>query len=276
VDSTIEHLIKSEPAANGPAFSGPRWNIAVVILVAVVAIFSFLVVQVAIFSYLFLKTHPDMVRFLREYGFLPQNAMNQHALIQMLSAKNLWISSVTSELVLAIVTLVLAIATLGITPDKLGLGKFPGVGRVAAAVAVGVALVIVTNIVGGVQNVVFGPQPPQLQALVLLSHHGWGQFALDLMSVSVAAPIGEETFFRGFVFTGLVQRMPVWGAAAISALLFSGAHFEKFQVLPIFVVGLGLAYVYYQTRSLWCSMAAHATFNGVSLIAAYFFPSLVH
>lgn len=244
-------------------------------VIAVVAILVFLVAQIAIFSYLFLKTHPEMFRFFERYGFLPQNAMSQSALIQMLSAKNLWLSSVTSEVLLAVVTLVLARVTLGITAARLGLGKFPDDYRLLLAFGVGIGLVVVTDIVGALQNVAFGPQQPQLQALVLLSHHGPAEFVLDLMSVSVAAPFGEETFFRGLVFTGLAQRLPVWGAAVISAALFAGAHFEKFQVIPIFVVGLGLAYVYYRTRSLWCSMIAHATFNGVSLIFAYVAPQLV-
>lgn len=274
--ATIDQLVTPQPAPEGPAFSGPRWNGWVLFLVGLVAILTFLVVQIAIFSYLFFQTHPDMVRFFHHYGFLPQNAMSQKALIEMLSAKNLWLSSVSSEVILAIVTLVLARATLGLMPDKLGLGRFPGGAKLLGAFGLGVALVIITDIIGALQNVAFGPQPPQLQALVLVSHHGWDQFLLDFMSVSIAAPFGEETFFRGLVFTGLVQRSSVWVAAIISALLFSGAHFEKFQVLPIFVVGLGLAFVYYRTRSLWCSMLAHATFNGVSLIAAYFFPQLVH
>jgi membrane protease YdiL (CAAX protease family) len=275
LDRTVEQLTTAQPARNGPAFEGPRWNGVVLFLISVAGILTFLVVQVASLILIFYQTHPEMLRFFHRYGFLPQNAMSQSALIHMLTAKNLWLSSVPSEVVLAIVTLVLARATLGVTPGKLGLGGFPQLRGILAALGVGVALVVVTDIVGQLQNLVFGPQPPQVQALILLSHHGTDQFLLDLMSVSIAAPFGEETFFRGLLFTGLAQRVPVWLAAAISAMLFSFAHFEKFQVLPIFVVGLGLAFVYYRTKSLWCSMVAHATFNGISLVAAYFFPMLV-
>jgi membrane protease YdiL (CAAX protease family) len=275
LDRTIDQLTTAPSAPNAPAFGGPRWNGVVLFLISVAGILAFLVLQVASLILIFYQTHPELLRFLHRYGFLPQNAMSQSALIHMLTAKNLWLSTVPSEVVLAIVTLVLARATLGITPDKLGLGSLPALKPILGALGVGAALVVITDIVGSLQNVVFGPQPQQVQALILLSHHGPDQFALDLMSVSIAAPFGEETFFRGLLFTGLAQRVPIWLAAAISAMLFSFAHFEKFQVLPIFVVGLGLAFVYYRTKSLWCSMLSHATFNGISLVAAYFFPTLV-
>jgi membrane protease YdiL (CAAX protease family) len=276
VDDTINQLTSPQTGAPAaPAFAGPRWSGWKLAAIAVAGILAFFLAQMVLLAVVFDETYPHMVRFLMRYGVLPADATSNQALINMLTAKNLLINSLPSEVVLALVTIGLARAVLGIAPGKLGLGKLPSLAQFGIAIAGGLGLVVATDIVGELQNVVLGPQPPQLQALILLSHHGFGQFVLDFISVSIAAPFGEETFFRGLLFTGLAQRTPLWFAACISAALFSGAHFEKLQVLPIFIVGLGLAWVYYKTKSLWASMAAHATFNGVSLIFAYFLPQLV-
>ncbi len=85
---------------------------------------------------------------------------------------------------------------------------------------------------------------------------------------AVAAPLAEETFFRGLVFTGLLR----WGlgpAAAISALLFTGAHLDLGSLIPFFAIGVVLAVLYWWHASLWESIAFHSMFNSVSLILLY-------
>lgn len=82
----------------------------------------------------------------------------------------------------------------------------------------------------------------------------------------IAAPLSEEIFFRGFVFTGLLK----WGflpAAAISALAFSLAHFDPGSVIPFFAIGLLMAWLYWSRGSLWDSIAFHCFFNSVSFLA---------
>ncbi len=86
---------------------------------------------------------------------------------------------------------------------------------------------------------------------------------------TIAAPLSEELFFRGFVFTGLLR----WGflpAAAISALLFSLAHFDPGSVIPFFGIGILMAWLYWSRGSLWDSIAFHFFFNSVSFIALIF------
>ncbi len=270
MDDTLDQRTPPAAASPTPAFSGPRWNGWMLLLISLAGILAFIVTQTVVFATIFFKAHPDALRF-----GTPAGALSQSGMIDLLSAKNLWYISVSSEVVLAVVTLFLARLALGATPQQLGLGKLPAEKWILFGVAMGVVLVFASGFIEKLQNVVFGPQPPQFQALVLLKHHGNWQFLLDFMSVSIAAPFAEETFFRGLIFTGLSQRIPVVFAVIISAAVFGLAHFEKFSVLPIFVIGLGLAYVYYTTRSLWASMAAHATVNTISLVVAYAFPQLV-
>ena len=92
-------------------------------------------------------------------------------------------------------------------------------------------------------------------------------------ALAVWTPITEEIFFRGFIFTGLVSRLGIWGAMGASALIFSSFHLdpENLGVLvPIFVTGLLLAGLYWLTGSLWPSIVAHAGQNAAALATAIF------
>ncbi len=95
---------------------------------------------------------------------------------------------------------------------------------------------------------------------------------LTFLALAVWTPLTEEVFFRGFVFAGLVPGQGVIKAAIVSALIFSGFHMTAGPgvLIPIFVTGLLLAWVYYQTGSLWASVAAHAGQNGVLLLATIY------
>jgi membrane protease YdiL (CAAX protease family) len=83
--------------------------------------------------------------------------------------------------------------------------------------------------------------------------------------VVLAAPLGEETLFRGFLYKSLRRRWSVLPAAATSGALFGLIHFQGLSFLVIIpalaLVGVGLALVYEYRQSLLASMAAHATFN---------------
>ncbi|MDO8491069.1 MAG: CPBP family glutamic-type intramembrane protease [Dehalococcoidia bacterium] len=91
--------------------------------------------------------------------------------------------------------------------------------------------------------------------------------ALFALLAVVVAPFAEETFFRGFVFSGLSRRFGFWGGAIISAALFAAAHASLGALIPIFLLGLLLAALYARTRSLWLPMTAHALYNGLAVLA---------
>lgn len=75
--------------------------------------------------------------------------------------------------------------------------------------------------------------------------------------------------FRGILFAGLVQWVPAWLAAIVSALLFSMWHGEPYRIVILAVMGLGLAFAYYRTGSLWVPIAMHATINWLAVSASY-------
>jgi membrane protease YdiL (CAAX protease family) len=78
----------------------------------------------------------------------------------------------------------------------------------------------------------------------------------------VVAPLAEETFFRGFLFSGFLR----WGALAgfaLSALIFSAIHTDPGSLVPFFFVGLGLAWLFYRRGVLWDAILCHFLFNAV-------------
>ena len=80
----------------------------------------------------------------------------------------------------------------------------------------------------------------------------------------LAAPVAEETFFRGFLFGGLVKRLGVFGAALASGFLFSLAHAQPTTLIPFTFIGMVLAWSYVYTGSIWTNIGAHLVFNLIS------------
>jgi membrane protease YdiL (CAAX protease family) len=123
---------------------------------------------------------------------------------------------------------------------------------------------------------------PALQAVVraLLGHEaGFNQLPIPLtpsvivgaaVLAVIIAPVTEEIFFRGFLYGSLRTRYGTVSAAGISAVAFGLFHASAGWILGpfLFIVGLGLAFLYEWRRSLVATIGAHAAFNiiGFSLL----------
>lgn len=89
---------------------------------------------------------------------------------------------------------------------------------------------------------------------------------VTVISTVIFAPIFEEWLCRGMVLRGLLHKIhPAW-AMIISALFFALIHFNPWQAVPAFVLGMLFAYVYYRTGSLKLTMLMHAVNNGTSVL----------
>jgi len=88
---------------------------------------------------------------------------------------------------------------------------------------------------------------------------------LTFQALAFITPISEELFFRGFIFRGLLPKMGPWGAIAASALVFSAFHLSFGVLVPIFITGFLLAWLYWRTGSLWAAIGAHAGQNALAL-----------
>ena len=55
-------------------------------------------------------------------------------------------------------------------------------------------------------------------------------------------------------------------ALGTGALVFAAAHGSLAALLPLFVFGCVLAFLYERTGSLWASIAVHFCFNGATVL----------
>lgn len=86
--------------------------------------------------------------------------------------------------------------------------------------------------------------------------------------VCVLVPVGEEIFFRGFLYGALRARLRLPFAVGLSALIFAGVHLPAiFTFLPIFVLGVVLAILYERTGTVLPGIVVHAINNAIAILA---------
>ncbi len=90
------------------------------------------------------------------------------------------------------------------------------------------------------------------------------EFALVLAAGAVLAPIAEEVYFRGFVFRAYLNQKGPWQAFLFSSGLFALVHLNLPALLPIFAMGLLLAYLYIRTGSIVPAIIAHGVNNAAA------------
>ena len=105
--------------------------------------------------------------------------------------------------------------------------------------------------------------PPEIPADLIFP--GLGAI-LTYQALALWTPLTEEIFFRGFVFGGLAPRLGVARAMVASALVFSLFHLSLGLIVPIFITGMLLAWLYQRTGSLWPPVLAHAGQNSLAIV----------
>jgi hypothetical protein len=101
---------------------------------------------------------------------------------------------------------------------------------------------------------VLGDHPPR-RVLILI-----------IVATCLAAPVFEELFFRGFLFRAFAGRFGPVPAMLLSGFLFGLAHVMVLPLrmtVPIGVMGVSLAWLLQQTRSLIPGMAVHGFVNAL-------------
>jgi membrane protease YdiL (CAAX protease family) len=151
-----------------------------------------------------------------------------------------------------------------ITPSiRLRWGDGPLAGRIGfgALVGCGLSLILLLLVSAGSGHVAPDPR------IVLLMSEGDATHILMTVFIScVAAPLVEETLFRGLLLESLRPR-GLWVALIVSAVAFAAWHLMPAALIYYSAMGLALGWLYVK-RGLAASMAAHAGFNGVLVIAA--------
>jgi len=91
---------------------------------------------------------------------------------------------------------------------------------------------------------------------------------LLVLIVGVMAAVFEEIFFRGLVQRSfLKRRLPPVLAIGITSVFFGATHFQLLQLPGLIVAGAVFGTLAYRADRLGPAMAAHLTFNMVTVIA---------
>jgi beta-phosphoglucomutase len=96
-----------------------------------------------------------------------------------------------------------------------------------------------------------------------------GFMPLLWMALIVAAPITEETLFRGFLFRGILHsRLGPPGAVFLSSMIWAGIHvqYDAYGIVTVFACGLVLGFARLQTGSVYLTIFLHFLMN---LIATF-------
>lgn len=110
------------------------------------------------------------------------------------------------------------------------------------------------------------PFMPQESEAELLLEMFPQPIVLRLLLMAVFIPIIEEIIYRGVVLVRLTHRFRPGFAILISAALFGIIHFDPFQAVYAFFVGLFIGWFYLRTRSLMLAIWIHAVFNSYGLL----------
>lgn len=112
-----------------------------------------------------------------------------------------------------------------------------------------------------------GGSNPLLQ--IVLEERDPVALAIFFFTAAVAAPVFEETLFRGFLLPSLTRYFPVWGAIVVSSLVFALAHLSLSEVLPLTTLGVVLGFVYTRSRGLLSSMLLHSLWNSITMVGLF-------
>lgn len=105
---------------------------------------------------------------------------------------------------------------------------------------------------------------------IFIETNSTGGLLLNLGLMAVLPAFAEELFFRG-VIQNVFQKWiksNIW-AIIITAIIFSGFHFQFYGFFPRFVLGVMLGTLYVLSGSLWVPIVAHFTNNATAVIVGF-------
>lgn len=148
--------------------------------------------------------------------------------------------------------------------EKLGFRKFDvkkGLQLALAVTAIGIG--ISTGYEALLEKLGWSTSSDNIYSTITPNNIGIAFFAI---TAAVVAPLAEETFFRGFLLQGIGKRLKFAWAAIISAAIFAIVHLSPSGLVPIFILGMMLAWLYNKTQSIWPCIIVHAVYNSIALI----------
>ena len=115
----------------------------------------------------------------------------------------------------------------------------------------------------------FKPSFDLVQGIPDMFGSGIGGLILAILVVSLVAPVAEELFFRGFIYSALRNRFGVGKGIMISAVIFAFFHSRAWLIIPVTAMGAVLAFLYEREKSIGPAIVLHALNNLSSIILIY-------
>lgn len=109
---------------------------------------------------------------------------------------------------------------------------------------------------------------PQLDFLAPEGFSWTGAVGMFIMG-GLVAPLAEEIFFRGVLYSWLQSTLGVRPGIILSGILFGAVHGEISIAVATGVMGIALAWIYERSQSLWPAVIIHSINNGVKIILLY-------
>ncbi|MCC6288893.1 MAG: CPBP family intramembrane metalloprotease [Chitinophagaceae bacterium] len=98
----------------------------------------------------------------------------------------------------------------------------------------------------------------------------FGDYIISLIMIAILPALFEETFFRGGMQNLLTRSTQNhWMAIIITSIIFSAIHISYYGFLTRLCLGIVLGLIYYYSRSLWLSIAAHCFNNAFAVTQMY-------
>ena len=208
---------------------------------------------------------------------LPLVALLKPDLSGPIGGEGLFIGIVTNAVSMGVLILWLRTAHPG-WADIIGWPDRSGVVReLAIGAGLGILVRIAAGIVGGGVVLLLkdaSNRPVNLPTQISTDLTGWGLVSFAIFAV-IAAPLLEEFVFRGLLFRSIADRHGFWAGAIVSAIAFGAFHLltpgNGLDVLALGIThvgtGLGLAWIYWKRKNLLASIAGHAIFNLIAVVA---------
>lgn len=88
-----------------------------------------------------------------------------------------------------------------------------------------------------------------------------------VFAFAISPAICEEFFFRGLIMGGFRRKLGKWPTIVITGLLFGIFHISIYRIFPTAMLGIVIAWVAYESRSIWPSILLHFLNNFIALMA---------
>lgn len=110
------------------------------------------------------------------------------------------------------------------------------------------------------------PMPKEMLDTLLELSTGKHGLPATIFLLNVVAPVTEELLFRGIILRGFLITYRTRTAILLSALLFALFHFNIWQGVGAFLLGVIFGWWYVRTASVVPCLVGHALFNAVPVV----------